>query len=43
MKTQVRILMILAILALAAGWLSLRRGNAALEQQLAARPAEVTR
>ncbi|HYQ81581.1 MAG TPA: hypothetical protein VEP68_08770 [Anaeromyxobacteraceae bacterium] len=43
MKTQVRILMIVAILALAAGWLSLRRGNRVLEQQLAARPAEVAR
>ncbi|HZY05462.1 MAG TPA: hypothetical protein VFF02_18385 [Anaeromyxobacteraceae bacterium] len=45
MKTQVRILFILAILALTAGWLSLRRGNAALQARLAALPpgAEVTR
>ena len=42
MKTQVRVLMILAILALAAGWVSLRRGNAALEKRLAAQ-AEVAR
>ena len=39
MKTQVRVLMILAILALAAGWVGLRRGNAALQRRLAARPA----
>jgi hypothetical protein len=36
MKTQVRILFAVAILALAAGWLGLRRGNAVLEQRLAA-------
>jgi hypothetical protein len=39
MKTQVRFLLILAILALAAGWVGLRRGNAELEKRLAARPA----
>ncbi len=36
MKTQVRILLLVAIVALAAGWLGLRRGNAALEARLAA-------
>jgi len=35
MKTQVRILLAVAVIALAAGWLGLRSGNAALEQQLA--------
>ena len=35
MKTQVRILVLLAIVALAAGWLALRRGNAELEVRLA--------
>ncbi|HEY6105219.1 MAG TPA: hypothetical protein VIV59_04505 [Anaeromyxobacteraceae bacterium] len=39
MKPQVRVLLIFAILALAAGWAGLRRGNAALEKRLAARPA----
>jgi len=39
MKAQVRVLLILAILALAAGWVGLRRGNAALEKRLAARSA----
>jgi len=39
MKTHARVLLILAILALAAGWVGLRRGNAALENGLAARPA----
>jgi fructoselysine-6-P-deglycase FrlB-like protein len=39
MKTQVRVLMLLAILALAAGWAGLRRGNAALEKRVAAAPA----
>lgn len=47
MKTQVRVLLILAILALAAGWAGLRRGNAALETRLAgqgrAGAAEVAR
>ena len=36
MKTQVRILILLAIVALAAGWVGLRRGNAELEARLAA-------
>ncbi len=36
MKTQVRILVLLAAVALAAGWWELRRGNAALEVRLAA-------
>lgn len=36
MKTHVRILLAAAALALAAGWLGLRRGNAELEQRLAA-------
>lgn len=36
MKAQVRVLFVLAIVALAAGWLGLRRGNAALEARLAA-------
>ncbi len=36
MKTQIRILLVAAALALAAGWVGLRRGNAALEGRLAA-------
>lgn len=36
MRPQVRILFVVAVLALAAGWLGLRRGNAALERRLAA-------
>ena len=36
MKTQVRILILLTIVALSAGWMELRRGNAALEASLAA-------
>lgn len=35
MKTQVRILLAAAALALLAGWLGLRRGNAELEARLA--------
>lgn len=34
MTTQVRFLFALAAVALLAGWLGLRRGNAALEAQL---------
>lgn len=36
MKTQVRILVVLTAVALAAGWWELRRGNAALEARVAA-------
>jgi hypothetical protein len=36
MKRQVRVLFVLAVLALAAGWAGLRRGNDALERRLAA-------
>ncbi len=44
MRNQVRILLALAALALAAGWLGLRRGNAVLEARLAAAQAgEVAR
>ena len=39
MKAQLRILLVLAILALAAGWAGLRRGNSALEKRLAASSA----
>jgi hypothetical protein len=35
MKAQVRILLAVAVLALAAGWVGLRRGNAALAARLA--------
>jgi hypothetical protein len=38
-KTQVRVLLALALLALAAGWMGLHRGNASLEARLAAGPA----
>jgi hypothetical protein len=34
-KRQVRLLLALAVVALAAGWMGLHRGNAALEAQLA--------
>jgi hypothetical protein len=40
MRTQVRILFALAVVALAAGWLGLRSGNAALEARLAAAGAK---
>jgi hypothetical protein len=43
-KTQLRILLALAAVALVAGWLGLRRANAALEARLAGAPAaEVAR
>jgi hypothetical protein len=43
-KNQVRILLLVAALALLAGWLALRRGNAELASRLAAAPSgEVTR
>jgi len=42
MKTHTRVLLIFAILALAAGWVGLRRGNAALEKMLAASPVGTT-
>jgi hypothetical protein len=42
-KTQIRILLAVAALALLAGGLALRRGNAQLEARLAAAPGEVSR
>jgi ABC-type uncharacterized transport system permease subunit len=40
MKTQVRVLFVFAAVALVAGWMGLRHGNAALEVRLAGdRPA----
>ncbi len=44
MKTQVRVLFLVAIAAMLAGWLGMRRGNDALEARLAAAgaPAERT-
>ena len=39
MKTQVRVLLAAAALALALGWAGLRVGNVALEARLAAAPA----
>lgn len=39
MKRQLRLLLALAAVALAAGWMGLHRGNAALETRLAAAPA----
>ena len=39
MKTQVRVLLAAAALALALGWAGLRGGNVALETRLAAAPA----
>ena len=42
MKAHVRILFAAAALALAAGWVGLRRGNAELEARLAAGGAAVS-
>jgi hypothetical protein len=42
MKTQVRILVLLSIVALASGWVALRIGNASLEARLAAAGASGT-
>jgi len=39
MTTQVRVLLVASVLALALGWAGLRRGNQALEQRLAAQAA----
>ena len=41
MKVHVRILLAVAAVALVAGWLGLRRGNAALQARLPAPPAEI--
>jgi hypothetical protein len=43
MKTQVRILVAAAALALLAGWFGLRSGNSALEARLEQHGAEVAR
>jgi hypothetical protein len=43
MSTQIRILLALAAAALLAGWLGLRRGNAALEARLAGGAMETHR
>jgi hypothetical protein len=43
MTTQIRILLALAAVALAAGWFGLHRGNVALEARLAGETAEVPR
>jgi hypothetical protein len=43
MSTQVRVLFVLSILALALGWAGLRQGNATLERQLAGQPATAER
>ncbi len=40
MTAQVRILFVVATLALAAGWVGLRRGNAGLEARLAGTAGE---
>jgi len=39
MRTQVRVLFLAAVLAMAAGWMGLRRGNEALARQAAAASA----
>lgn len=39
MRTQVRVLFLAAVLAMAAGWMGLKRGNDALARQAAAAPA----
>lgn len=43
MKTQVRILLAAALVALLAGWVGLRRGNAALAARLPGASAEAAR
>lgn len=43
MSTQIRILLALTAVALVAGWLGLRRGNAALEARLAGTSVEAAR
>jgi hypothetical protein len=43
MPTQVRVLFLLSIVALALGWAGLRQGNAALAQRLAGQPAAAER
>jgi hypothetical protein len=43
MKIQIRILLVVAALALLAGGVALRRGNGALATRLAAAPGEVSR
>lgn len=43
MKTQTRILLVVAALALLAGGFALHRGNAALAARLPAAPGEVSR
>ncbi len=40
MTTQVRVLFLAAVLALAAGWMGLKRSNDALERQAAAPAGE---
>ena len=39
MRTQVRVLFLAAVLAMAAGWMGLKRGNDALARQAEAVPA----
>jgi len=40
MRTQVRVLFLAAVLAMAAGWMGLKRGNEALARQAAAPAGE---